>query len=232
MLPPKKILFKHSPLVERPQSYPRVIIVWKLASACLQDLSTPHLCLRIPRRKSAAWSSRRFCSLALIFRPYIAFHVQQFPQTYPAAPPTSSSCPSPPTPRLHHFFLRTYGDQVIFAGASNKCIHRRYERGRKGDVWIYLQHRRRNAAPIQAVSFSIVHSRYQSRSGGNGGNGGGTVLGKGHSAAFALSLAHRVQSICSANEIQFWATAWPDRNGGGNTSHFQKCPITATASSR
>lgn len=92
--PPKKILFKHSPLVERPQSYPRVIIVWKLASACLQDLSTPHLCLRIPRRKSAAWSSRRFCSLALIFRPYIAFHVQQFPQTYPAAPPTSSSSPS------------------------------------------------------------------------------------------------------------------------------------------
>lgn len=29
---------------------------------------------------------------------------------------------------------RTYGDQVIFAGASNKCIQRRYERGRREDV--------------------------------------------------------------------------------------------------
>lgn len=35
------MIFKHSLPVEHPQSYPRVIIVWKLASACLQDLSAP-----------------------------------------------------------------------------------------------------------------------------------------------------------------------------------------------
>lgn len=103
----KKIIFKHSPPAERPQSYPRVIIVWKLASECVSAGPLPPL----------AWSSRHFGSLGLISQPYIAFHVQQFPQTYPTLHPTPPLLLEP-----------TYGDQLLFAGASNKCLRRRYER--------------------------------------------------------------------------------------------------------
>lgn len=68
--------------------------------------------------------------------------------------------------------------------------------GRTEDVQIYLQEKQRSQLSVQPVSFSVVHSRYQTL----GGLYCRTVWGKGHGAASLTACSQFVQLKLNQSE--------------------------------